>query len=85
LSTQSSSIVSTATQTISLSSLETSLEYGSSNTTYHPRYPDTFSPGAIMGVALGSFVFLCLLSMGSYYIRRQRIHYLPYYHNYQQI
>ncbi len=76
--TSSSSIQNT-------SNVSTSSTDNSSSTTYRPYYPDTFNPGAIAGVAIGSFIFILLISISSYYIRRQRLYYLPYYNNYHPI
>jgi hypothetical protein len=78
----SSSSTSSSTLT-SLSSTETSSEH--SSTTRRPYYPDTFNPGAIAGVAIGSLVFIFFMSIGAYYIRRQRLYYLPNYHDYRPI
>ena len=78
----SSSSTSSSTLT-SLSSSETSSTR--STTTRRPYYPDTFNPGAIAGVVIGSVVFILFMSIGAYYIRRQRLGYLPYYHNYHPI
>ncbi len=56
-----------------------------SNSTDRPFYPDTFSPGAIAGVAVGSFLLIFIISMGAYQIRRQRIYHIPYFDNDQPI
>lgn len=69
--------------TTSVSSNTTSLPTHS--TTHRAYYPDTFSPGAIAGVAVCSFLLLFFISMGTYYIRRQQLFYLPYYNNYRPI
>ncbi len=71
-------------QSINLSTSGISIESNSS-TTYRPYYPDTFSPGAIAGVAIGSFLLIFIISMGAYQIRRQRIYHIPYFDNYQPI
>ncbi|CAF0927071.1 unnamed protein product [Adineta ricciae] len=63
-----------------------SLETSSTNklvTTPRTYYPDTFSPAAIVGVIIGSLIFVIFISVSSYCIRRQRYYYLPYYHNYR--
>jgi len=54
-------------------------------TTHEAYYPDTFSPGAIAGVAVCSLLLIFFISMGTYYIRRQQLYYLPYYNNYRPI
>jgi hypothetical protein len=66
------------------SSTETSIK-SSSNTTHHSYYPDTFDPGAVVGVLIGSLLFIFAISIGYYYIRRQRIYYLPYFNDYHPI
>ncbi|CAF1214225.1 unnamed protein product [Adineta steineri] len=70
LTSESSSIVSTSS---SIPSHNT--------TTYHPRYEDTFSPGSVVGLIMGSVAFISVMSLGAYYIHRPRINYLPYYNN----
>ncbi|CAF1316835.1 unnamed protein product [Adineta steineri] len=71
LTSESSSIVSTSSSSIP----------SHNTTTYHPRYEDTFSPGSVVGLIMGSVAFISVMSLGAYYIRRPRINYLPYYNN----
>ncbi len=69
----------------SIQSTNLSMFESNSSTTHRPYYPDTFSPGAIGGVAVGSFLLIFIISMGAYKIRRQRIYHIPYFDNYQPI
>ena len=74
----------TTTSSSTLTSISSSSPIRSSST-YHPFYPDTYNPGAIVGFIIGALIFLCAISIGAYYIRRQRLYYLPYYDNYRPI
>ncbi|CAF1408291.1 unnamed protein product [Rotaria sp. Silwood1] len=86
--TSSSSILNLSTVSISestnLSTTKTSSIH-SSSTTFRPYYPDTFSPGSIAGIIIASLVFIIIVSVSAFYIRRQQIYYLPYYNNYRRI
>ncbi|CAF2591274.1 unnamed protein product [Rotaria sp. Silwood2] len=71
-------------ESTSVSSTKTSSEH-SSSTTFRPYYPDTFSPGSIAGIIIASLVFIIVVSVSAFYIRRQQIYYLPYYNNYRRL
>lgn len=51
------------------------------STTVRPYYPDTFSPGSILGIIVSSVVFIIVISISAYFIRRQRLYYVRYYNN----
>ncbi|CAF0734577.1 unnamed protein product [Rotaria sordida] len=75
------SIVLTSEST-SLSSTKISSKH-SSSTTFRPYYPDTFSPGSIAGIIIASLVFIIIVSISGFYIRRRQLYYLPYYNTYR--
>lgn len=75
-STLSTSIDSTSELT-SLTSTRLSSKH-SSGTTARAYYQDTYSPGSIAGIIIGSILFIFIVSLSSYYIRRRQLVYLPY-------
>ncbi|CAF4755418.1 unnamed protein product [Rotaria socialis] len=90
------STVSILESTSSFSSIESSSSSSSqsshsssssrrSSTTARPYYPDTYSPGSTAGIIVASIIFIIVISISALCIRRQRVHYLPYYNDYQPV